>query len=50
MKVYRTGSSSKCIIWCYDIYGFEVGIPVVKYRMVLPVIYREAVLASCVTS
>merc|ERR1712123_206827 len=25
MKMYRTGSSSKCIIWCYDIYGFEGG-------------------------
>ena len=24
MKVYRTGCSNKCIIWCYDIYGFEV--------------------------
>jgi len=25
MKVYRTGSGPKCIIWCYDIYGFEGG-------------------------
>eukprot|EP00090_Calanus_glacialis_P010734 TRINITY_DN19192_c0_g1_i1.p1 TRINITY_DN19192_c0_g1~~TRINITY_DN19192_c0_g1_i1.p1 ORF type:complete len:253 (-),score=69.10 TRINITY_DN19192_c0_g1_i1:79-837(-) len=25
MKVYRTGCSNKCIIWCYDIYGFEGG-------------------------
>jgi len=25
MKVYRTGCSPKCIIWCYDIYGFEGG-------------------------
>merc|ERR1711970_618140 len=24
MKMYRTGCSPKCIIWCYDIYGFEV--------------------------
>ena len=24
MKVYRTGAGPKCIIWCYDIYGFEV--------------------------
>ena len=24
MKVYRTGGGPKCIIWCYDIYGFEV--------------------------
>ena len=24
MDVYRTGSGNKCIIWCYDIYGFTV--------------------------
>ena len=24
MAVYRVGSSSKCVIWCYDIYGFRV--------------------------
>ena len=24
MNVYRTGAGKKCIIWCYDIYGFEV--------------------------
>ena len=24
MKVYRTGGGPKCVIWCYDIYGFEV--------------------------
>ena len=25
LKVYRVGAGHKCIIWCYDIYGFEVG-------------------------
>jgi len=25
MAVYRVGVSSKCIIWCYDIYGFHGG-------------------------
>merc|ERR1711915_1038527 len=25
LKVYRTGAGNKCIIWCYDIYGFEGG-------------------------
>ena len=24
MDVYRSGSGDKCIIWCYDIYGFNV--------------------------
>merc|ERR1711970_605252 len=27
MKMYRTGCSPKCIIWCHDIYGFEGGRP-----------------------
>lgn len=25
MEVYRTGSSPRCIVWCYDIYGFQGG-------------------------
>jgi len=25
MDVYRSGSGDKCIIWCYDIYGFNGG-------------------------
>jgi len=25
MSVYRTGESPRCIIWCYDIYGFQGG-------------------------
>jgi len=25
MNVYRVGTSHKCIIWCYDIYGFKGG-------------------------
>lgn len=24
MSVYRTGAGHRCIIWCYDIYGFTV--------------------------
>jgi len=25
LKVYRVGESNRCIIWCYDIYGFKSG-------------------------
>jgi len=25
MPVYRTGAGNKCIVWCYDIFGFEGG-------------------------
>jgi len=25
MDVYRVGTSNKCIVWCYDIYGFKGG-------------------------
>jgi len=25
MNIYRTGAGTKCIIWCYDIYGFTGG-------------------------
>ena len=24
LEIYRVGSSSKCIIWCYDVFGFKV--------------------------
>ena len=24
LDIYRVGSSSKCIIWCYDVFGFKV--------------------------
>jgi hypothetical protein len=28
LEIYRVGSSSngKCIIWCYDIFGFKVSV------------------------
>jgi len=25
LEIYRVGSSSKCIIWCYDVFGFKGG-------------------------
>jgi len=48
MKVYRTGCSTKCIIWCYDIYGFEGGrtrqlcdqLADCGYMVILPDFYR----------
>ena len=24
LDIYRVGESSKCIIWCYDVFGFKV--------------------------
>ena len=31
MEVYRTGAGNKCIIWCYDIYGFTVSLSTYNY-------------------
>jgi len=48
MSVYRTGSSTKCIIWCYDIYGFQGGrtretcdkIADLGYMVIMPDFFR----------
>jgi len=48
ITVYRTGVSSKCIIWCYDIYGFKGGrtrelcdkIADLGYMVIIPDFFR----------
>jgi len=25
LKIYRVGNSSKCVIWIYDVFGFDGG-------------------------
>ena len=33
LEIYRVGSSSKCIIWCYDVFGFKVRISAFLERL-----------------
>ena len=33
LEIYRVGSSSKCIIWCYDVFGFKVRISTFLERL-----------------
>jgi len=48
LDVYRVGTSNRCIIWCYDIYGFEGGrtremcdkLAAAGYMVLLPDFFR----------